>query len=157
MDGSSVKLPVRTILLIDGSPNDAALMEAQFRLIDVRAKLFFVADGEEAIGFLLNNSPHEEAPRPALIFLDMPLANDGGFEMLTLVKRDVKFSRIPVIVLAARADGDVEKAYSLLANCCVRKPVSPDELTDFVGFIKSFWLEMMTLPDGPDAADGQAN
>jgi chemotaxis family two-component system response regulator Rcp1 len=137
----------RSILLIDGGRAEAELMQAQFRRGNVAAKLHFVADGEEAIEFLLKKDRYEDAPRPVLIFLDMRLANGGGFEMLTMAKTDRNLARIPIIVLSASPDGDVKKAYSLQANCCVNRPTSPEELTQFVKFIKVFWLEVMTLPN----------
>jgi CheY-like chemotaxis protein len=139
-----------SILLIDGHASEAALMEAQFRRVDVPAMLHFVRDGEEAIEFLFHKNPHEKAPRPALILLDMKLANGGGFEMLTLAKSDESLARIPVIVMATAADSDVEKAYLLRANCCVRRPEGPEDLVQFVGFLRTFWLELMILPTGAD-------
>jgi CheY-like chemotaxis protein len=135
-----------SILLIDGHPSEAALMEAQFRRVDVPALLHFVRDGEEALEFLFRKDPHGKAPRPALILLDMKLANDGGFEMLTMTKNDASLARIPVIVLAHSPDRDVEKAYGLRANCCVRRPENAAELVDFVDFLRTFWLELMVLP-----------
>ena len=137
----------RSILLIDGGREDALLMEDQFRRDDVAANLYFVADGEEAIEFLLRKDRYADAPRPALIFLDMKLAMAGGFEMLTMAKADQLLARIPISVLTTSPDPDVQKAYSLHANCCVRKPSSPEELGRFVAFIRTFWLEMMTLPN----------
>ena len=136
----------QSILLIDGSREGADLMQDQFYRGNIRAQLYFVADGEEAIEFLLRKDRYKSAPRPILIFLDMKLANGGGFEMLTLAKADQHLARIPIIVLATSDEGDVQTAYSLHANCCVHRPSSPEELGRFVEFIKAFWLDMISLP-----------
>ena|SRR5579871_5443586 len=121
-------------------------MEAEFLRVDAPARIYFVADGEEAIAFLLRTEGHEHAPRPAMIFLDLKLANGGGLEMLTMAKRDQRFARIPILVFSTAANGDVDKAYGLRANCCIRKPDSREDLIQFVSFIKHFWFEMLTLP-----------
>ena len=137
----------RSILLINGGRADAERMDAQFRRGDAVVKLHFVIDGEEAIEFLMKRDRYKDAPRPVLIVLDMRLANGGGFEMLTLAKRDRQLARIPIIVLSASRDGDIQKAYALHANCCVNRPKTAEELTRFVEFINMFWLELMTLPN----------
>lgn len=134
----------RPILLIDGGRDSAALMQEHFDRKGASADIHFVQDGEEAIAFLLQTEPHTEAPRPALIFLDLEL-RQGGFEMLAMAKTDRKFARIPIIVFSLSENGDIEKAYSLHANCCVRRPRSAEELVVFVEFVRKFWLELIAL------------
>jgi hypothetical protein len=65
--------------------------------------------------------------------------------MLAMAKNDRNFARIPIIVFSLFENGDVEKAYSLHANCCVQRPQSVEELVQFVDFIRKFWLELITL------------
>ena len=144
MTHSNMEQEARSILLIDGGRESAMRMQGQFDRGGVLVKLYFVEDGEEAISFLLRAEPHTDAPRPVLIFLDMRLS-DGGFEMLAMAKNDRNFARIPIIVFSLSENGEVEKAYSLHANCCVRRPQSAEELVQFVDFVRKFWLELITL------------
>ena len=146
MKPDNLQQPARSILLIDGGREGAARIQTQFDRGGVSAKVHFVEDGEEAIAFLLRTEPHTSAPRPELIFLDMRLG-EGGFEMLSMAKSDRNFARIPIIVFSLLENGEVDKAYSMHANCCVRRPQSTEELTLFVEFIRKFWLELISLPN----------
>lgn len=135
------------ILLIDGHANDAERITRALEKDNVQAVVHFAPDSQDAIEFLLRIEKHAHAPRPVLILLDLSLKERGGYEFLSMVKRDQSLLRIPIILLATAADANLQKAYSLRANCCVQKPETPEEITDFVSFVKTFWLDLMSLPN----------
>lgn len=135
------------ILLIDGHANDAERITRALQKDDVQAVVHFAPDGQDAIEFLLRSEKHAHAPRPVLILLDLSSKERGGYEFLTMIKSDKSLLRIPVILLASAADANIHKAYGLRANCCVQKPQTPEEITDFISFVKTFWLDLMSLPN----------
>ena len=77
----------------------------------------------------------------------MNLPKKNGHEVLEEIKKDPNLKMIPVIILtSSEADKDVVRAYSLNANCYIRKPVDLDQLLKVVKAIDSFWLEIVKLP-----------
>ncbi len=117
------------------------------------AKLNVVVDGREAIQFLRREGPYARAPRPDLIFLDLRLPRMSGFDVLAAVKHDTLLSNIPIVVQSSsEAASDIERAYSLRANCYVTKAVDVDEFTRTMRVLAEFWATIARLPEG----DGQA-
>lgn len=79
-------------------------------------------DGEGFFNFI-------EKHIPELIILDLMLPDADGFEICKLLKKNVKFSSIPVIMLTAK-DEETDKVLGLElgADDYVTKPFSPREL-----------------------------
>ena len=85
--------------------------------------------------------------RPDLILLDLNRPRKNGREVLSEIKTDPNLKRIPVLVMTtSRADQDIQKAYSLNANCYITKPMDLDEFLRIVKSIEDFWLRTVTLP-----------
>jgi two-component system, chemotaxis family, response regulator Rcp1 len=107
-----------------------------------------VRDGEEALACLRRQGRYAGTPRPDLILLDLNLPRKDGREVLAEVKADPDLRRIPIVVLTTSgADRDIIKSYDLHANCYLTKPVQLDEFIAVVQSIKSFWLQIVKLPD----------
>ena len=79
--------------------------------------------------------------------LDFNLPKTDSRSVLRTIKEDQKLRLIPVAVLtASESDRDIRDAYSLYANCYLRKPV---DLDSFLGTIRDtahFWLNVAYLP-----------
>ncbi len=135
------------ILLVEDNPGDVRLAVEAFREGRVRNRLSVVRNGEEALIFLHRQAPHDDAPRPDLILLDLNLPRKSGRELLQDIKTDPKLSRIPVVVLTtSRAEEDIANAYDLNANCYIAKPVDLDQFFSVVQSIEDFWLKTVRLP-----------
>ena len=135
------------ILLVEDNPGDARLAQEAFREARVPNHLSVVGNGEEALLFLQRRPPHQEAPRPDLILLDLNLPRKSGRELLRDIKTDPGLSRIPVVVLTtSQAEEDIASAYDLNANCYISKPVDLDEFFQVVQSIEDFWLKTVRLP-----------
>ena len=104
-------------------------------------------DGVEALAFLLRQAPHEAAPTPDLILLDLNLSKMGGPEVLAEIKRHPSLRSIPVVVLTSSdAEKDISKSYQLGANCYVTKPVGLQAFQSIVRSIEGFWFTVVKLP-----------
>lgn len=135
------------ILLIEDNPGDARLAREALRDARVRNNLHWVPDGVEALGFLRREAKYLSAPRPDLILLDLNLPRKDGREVLTEIKADEKFRRIPVVILTtSQAHDDIQQAYHLNANCYIAKPVDFDQFTRIMKTIEDFWLTIVKLP-----------
>ena len=97
-----------------------------------------VRTAEQATDFLRRRDPFQEVPRPALILIDVDLA-DGGKDVLRMVKSDRELSSIPVIVLSPAPEASAD-AYALGANCVVPRPAVMDDYFTVVQAIQRFWL-----------------
>jgi two-component system, chemotaxis family, response regulator Rcp1 len=76
------------------------------------------------------------------------LPRKNGREVLSEIKADPDLKRIPVLVMTtSHAEQDIQKAYSLNANCYITKPMDLDEFLRIVHSIEEFWLKTVTLPD----------
>ena len=135
------------VLLVDDSPADVRLTREALSEGKISSELNVVGDGVEALRFLRRQGAYANVPRPDLVLLDLNLPRKSGREVLEEIKSDPDLRRIPVMVLTtSRADEDLNVAYSLHANCYVRKPVNLDEFLDVVRSIEQFWFTIVTLP-----------
>lgn len=135
------------ILLVEDNSGDARLAREALRDAKVRNNLTWISDGTEALAFLRREGKYQRAPRPDLILLDLNLPRKDGREVLTEIKADEKFRRIPVVILTtSQAEEDVLRAYHLNANCYITKPVDLDQFMKVVKTIEDFWLTIVKLP-----------
>ena len=83
-------------------------------------------NGVEALDHLRSN-----APRPALILLDLMMPVMNGWQFRTAQKGDDALNAIPVVVISADA-GVKQKAASIGAQGYLKKPIELDALLDVV-------------------------
>ncbi len=135
------------VLLVEDSPGDIRLTQEAFRDANIAIRLHVATDGVEAMAFLRNEEPNEDAPRPDLILLDLNLPRMDGREVLALIKEDPSLKTIPTVILTtSEAEGDILRSYELRANCYLSKPVQLDEFEALVKSINDFWLTRVKLP-----------
>ena len=135
------------LLLVEDNPGDVRLTREALKSGEVEVNLNVARDGVEAIDFLRKRGPFQTAPDPDLILLDLNLPRKNGREVLSEIKTDPDLKRIPVLVMTtSRADQDINRAYSLNANCYITKPMDLDEFLRIVRSIEDFWLKTVTLP-----------
>jgi chemotaxis family two-component system response regulator Rcp1 len=97
--------------------------------------------------FLRREGKYVQAPRPAIILLDLNMPKMDGREVLTLVKTDDLLKQIPILVLTTSgAEGDIVQSYHLQANCYLQKPVDLDRFLDLVKSVNDYWLIRVSLP-----------
>ena len=112
------------ILLVEDNPVDARMIREALHLTEIRHRLTHVGDGEAALQFLRREPPHENAPRPEVVILDLRLPKIGGHEVLTAMKADQNLRPIPVLVMTTSASQeDIAKSYDLQADQFVTKPM----------------------------------
>jgi DNA-binding response OmpR family regulator len=80
-------------------------------------------DGEQALELA-------RAERPDLAVLDVMMPKMDGFELTRRLRAEEATSRMPIILLTARAqDADVDRGFESGADDYLRKPFSPQELS----------------------------
>lgn len=135
------------VLLVEDSPGDVRLTQEAFREADMSIRLHVASDGVEAMDFLRRKGAHANAPRPALILLDLNLPIMDGREVLANIKADDDLKSIPTVILTTSdAEIDIAKSYQLQANCYLSKPVQLEAFEMLVKSIDHFWLRTVKLP-----------
>ncbi|HSM72007.1 MAG TPA: response regulator [Anaerolineales bacterium] len=73
---------------------------------------------------------------PGLLIVDLKMPEMDGFEILDRLRRDSKFSHIPVIVITAKDElSEKLKAFELGADDYLVKPFQPEELVARMGIL----------------------
>ena len=137
-----------TILQVEDSESDAALVAYAFRRIANQHAIHLVKDGLEALRFLRRGEAYADVPRPDLILLDIGLPGLDGLEVLREIKLDQTLKDIPVIMFSSSETSAVLRdAYSLQANSYVVKPPGFEAYMQAIESIESYWANVAALPE----------
>lgn len=123
----------RKILLVD---DDMRNVFALANALDMRGmKVAVGKNGKEAIEAL------DRQPDIDLVLMDIMMPLMDGYEAMRLIRRDSRFSKLPIIALTAKAmKGDQEKCLAAGANDYVPKPVDLEKLLSLI----RVWLPRRT-------------
>lgn len=110
----------KTIAVVDDEADICELVSLALTKAGYKVKTF--EDGESLFKYLKTNVPE-------LVILDLMLPDSDGFEICKYLKKEEKFSHIPVIMLTARTE-EMDKVLGLElgADDYVTKPFSTREL-----------------------------
>jgi CheY-like chemotaxis protein len=73
---------------------------------------------------------------PEILIVDLKLPGMDGFEILERLRRDPKFSHVPVVVITAKDElNEKLRAFELGADDYVVKPFQPEELVARIGML----------------------
>ena len=110
----------KKILVTDDSPTIVAMIK---ELLESNGYVVVTAsDGQEA----LDKTKKE---KPDLIILDLMLPKIDGYKVCAMLKFDKNYSKIPIIILTARAgESDKELGSEVHADAYVTKPFEPNTL-----------------------------
>ncbi len=110
----------KLVAVVDDEPDILELVALHLQKAGFKTRQF--EDGDSFFKFLKTNEPD-------LVVLDLMLPDSDGFEVCKYMKKEDKFSSIPVIMLTARSD-EMEKILGLElgADDYITKPFSPREL-----------------------------
>lgn len=137
----------RFILVLEENPEQTILIQNAFQQDEFPCQVKVIDNGKTAIDFLYRRGEYSNAPRPDLILLDLHLPGKTGYEILTELKSDPQFRRIPIVVLTfSKQEEDVLQSYALQGNSYVIESSEHDQLTQTIQKIKDFWLGIVTLP-----------
>ena len=115
------------VLLIDDEQFYFKLLQKPLK--DAEYKLEYAKSGTEGLAKI----PSFE---PELLIVDLKLPELDGFEILKRLRRDPKFSYIPVIVITSQDElSEKLKAFELGADDYLVKPFQPEELVARIGIL----------------------
>jgi len=133
-----------TILICDDDEDDVYLLRSVMEECEIKNPIVYAKNGLEALEKL--RSPDLQN-KIGLVLLDLNMPKMDGREVLKAVKSDGLLRRIPVVILTtSSASEDIEKCYSIGANCYITKPASYENFNDTVKTLLKFWTELSRLP-----------
>ena len=113
-NGTSKK-PV--VLHVEDSDATAYLLSYVLRQQNADVDVFRLCDGDDAIRYLVRKGVFTEAPRPAVIVLDLDLPKRHGHEILLEIREEASLQNVPVIVFTSSSRAtDREKSLALGAK-----------------------------------------
>ncbi len=115
------------ILLIEDNPIDATFIRKILRKYNINENFIIASNGSETFGILERLAKKNQLPD--LILLDLNLPDISGIDLLTGIKADSRFGKIPVAIFTgSNVDDDIQKSYDLGAITYLVKPVSSQAL-----------------------------
>jgi CheY-like chemotaxis protein len=135
------------VLLVEDNADHVELISKVLGDSKVMNGLHVVTSGEEALDFLCRRGEHADAPRPALILLDIKLPKVNGIEVLRRIKADAELKSIPVVMLTTSAGNEeMIKSYNYGANSYIVKPVDFEQFVKLIKDLRLYWLAINSLP-----------
>lgn len=108
------------ILLVDDDMDDCDFFSETFSEMNVRMGLYVVNSGKEMFNFL-----SKKTVKPKLIFLDLNMPAQNGYECLEELREVPEWKTIPVIIYSTSdMDPRMEKNLVGKAHLYIRKPNS---------------------------------
>ena len=115
------------ILFVEDNPDDAELTLRALQRAKVQNRVWTVSDGVDALAFLRGQPPHQDAPRPDLVLLDLNLPGLDGRDVLLRIREDPELRGLAVVVLTG-SDEEQEHLAALAADAFLTKPVDLERL-----------------------------
>jgi two-component system chemotaxis response regulator CheY len=117
---------VQRILIVEDSATMRSLIATSLEDLDIPVKITEASSGFEALRYL----PREEFD---LVVTDINMPDINGLELVSFVKNNEKYSRIPLVIVSTEGSHrDCEKGLGLGANAYLVKPFAPGELRQVV-------------------------
>jgi CheY-like chemotaxis protein len=139
----------KTLLLVEDSEDDAVIFTRALKTSGVSASLKIVADGREAVDYLLRamKGSNPDDPLPDLVLLDLKLPQVLALDVLKWIRSQPALQTLIIIVLtSSRHESDLDQAYRLGANSYLVKPSTLDELVKMVRSLGDYWFAHNQTP-----------
>ena len=140
-----------SILIVEDSDGDFEMIMWALKKLSIAIPVFRCVDGDDALDYLYGRGAYtdpQQAPRPAIILLDLNLTTMDGQEVLEQIKNDDTLKVIPVIVWTASSDPkDIEICFKNGANSYVLKPMNLEKLLQAVELLNEYWFGVVVLPE----------
>lgn len=129
------------ILLVEDNKIDIKNFQKAFTKCDITNPLSITRHGEDALAFLRREIPYQNAPRPALIILDLNMPVMSGSELIAVVKAEPDLRTIPIVVFTtSKEERDRRTCYDLGVSGYVTKPIEFNEFIHSVQVMHQYWM-----------------
>ena len=127
------------ILVVEDNEADILLTTELLVQVGINHSISVARDGVEAIDYVLKRGKYTDAVTPNLILLDINLPKASGTEVLSNIKNDDKYKKIPVIIYTSSfLEADRIFCESLGANLYLTKANTMTEFSKRIEDFKNF-------------------
>lgn len=135
------------ILLVEDSLMFSRIAIGALKNSQLRHRLTWVTDGEQALDFVKQQGIFQKAPRPDLIFLDLGLPGKDGREVLSELRADPAYKSIPVVIMTGSTDESTFlETEQLQVQGYLTKPLDIEKFNQLMIDLNQFWHQDMILP-----------
>jgi len=130
------------IVVAEDDEDDKSFIIDAFKNLNLIDSVKFVENGEELIKYLKKTERY-----PDIIFLDLNMPILNGIQSLKIIKNDIDFKKIPIIILTTSKDQeDIDKTYGSGISAYIVKPFSFEDLLMVVRETTNYYFNTVTLP-----------
>ena len=123
-------MPVAHIILADDDPDDCLIFSQMVKEVNDKVEITCLPDCESLVQYLNNYS------LPDLIFLDLNMPLLTGQACLKMIKQNLQWKDLPVIVYSTASRGDIiRECYNLGASLYIVKPDSTVRLKEILSWL----------------------
>jgi two-component system response regulator len=145
------KRDLRTILLVEDSLADAEMAIDALREAKLANPIVHLEDGVDCLDWLHRRGAYADRQEgdPAVILLDIKMPRMDGLEVLTHLRTEERWKRLPVVILSSsREESDLARSWDLGVNAYVLKPVDVQQFFTAVQTLGHFWAVLNQRPEG---------
>lgn len=125
------------IVMVDDEEPDRELVRRYYKRSGLSNRLLQFLDGPSFLDYL-EETDESQAPLPAIVLMDINMPRLNGFETVGAMRRDARFSKLPVVMMLTSSNDplDRERATAAGANGYLLKPYNPNYYLDFFQSLK---------------------
>jgi two-component system response regulator len=141
---------IRAILLVEDSLADAEMAMDALAEANLANPVVHLEDGVDCLDYLYCRGEWvgREPIDPAVVLLDIKMPRMSGLEVLTQLRADDRFRRVPVVILSSsREESDLARSWDIGANAYVIKPVDVEQFFEAVRTVGQFWAVLNQAPE----------
>ncbi|CAM2964899.1 response regulator [Rariglobus hedericola] len=137
-----------SVLLVDDDDDAILLIQLLLKRAQVSAPVHITTDGEQAVAYFQSRLANPAELLPSIVFLDLRLPRQSGFEVLKWIRAQPGLKDVPVLIMSSSNRlTDMETAKALGADFyCEKYPALEDLIALFAG--KTFFPPIPTLDFG---------
>lgn len=134
------------VLFVDDSPDERALDLMAVKASGVDTEVTVLCSGEESLDYIACRGKYADRDKysvPNVVFLDIHLGKMRGFEVLHVIRLDLFWRWVPVVMFStSSAESDIRLAYEKGANGYLVKATDLTGEKDRATIVLRYWLEL---------------
>ena len=133
---------VLSILLVEDNMIEIMKIRRTITLLDLNHKVIEAKNAEKALSLL-----ESKAVFPDIILLDLNMPKISGIDFLSILKKNINYSYIPVIILTtSNNQKDVLECYRLGIFGYILKPLKYDDYVEKITATLNYWTHNEFIP-----------